>query len=205
MPDKESTNMVAIISASAAILAVVLTQLITAVNNYYSDKRKEVSENRRQRLLKKIDIGENFYHVFRESLLNIIRAQKLFELGISITSKTSEAYLNEMNLQILASANKLIADTSKYNLTEIYYDIESSSEVSAKDVNVLVHLITERIELLNAFNSAMDADKEKIAFQFKEKTEEIIDYYKTVAIRVQNDMVLVKNELQILISTLNAQ
>jgi hypothetical protein len=200
MPTTDSSNMVAIISASAAIVAVVLTQIITAINNYHSDKRKETAENKRLALTKKIEIGENFYHVFRESLLNNIRQQKLFELEVSISSKTSEDYLKEMHSQIQQSAQKLITDTSRYNLTEIYYDIESSSEVSANDVNTIVQLLTERIELVHAYELAAESEKEKIALQFKEKNEELTKHFKSVALRVQRDLTVVKSELQKLIS-----
>jgi len=200
MPDSQST--VAIISASAAIAGVVLTQIITAVNNFFSDRRKEAAEKRKLFLGKKIEIGENFYHTFRESLLNNHRLQKLFASGGSINSKESEEYVANIQAQIKSSSEKLIADTSKYNLTEIYFDIESSSEVTARDINILFDLIIKRLELKADYDNSTDGEKKGIVMDFNETNSKLIDQFKAVAIRIEKDLALVKTELQLLTSDL---
>ena len=147
MADTSITIWVSIISASSAIVAVVTTQIITAINTRKSDNRKEKAENKRTSIKKRIEIGENFYHIFRESSLNLHRLKTVFINERFVESDAGLANLSSQRKQIDDRALKLVEDTKLWNLTDIYFNVESTGEVTAKDVIRIMELQAIRVEL----------------------------------------------------------
>jgi propanediol dehydratase large subunit len=195
MADTNTTIWVSIISASSAIMAVVVTQVITAINTRKSDERKEKAENRRSSLKKRIKIGENFYHMFSESSLNLNKLKTVFINERYVRSDGGLKNLTEQRSKIQERALQLVADTKLWNITDVYFNIESTSEKTNRDVVKMTDLQTLRIELDSQYSKSTEEEGVEIAKQFIKISDDIIELISTNIARVDRDLEIVKQEL----------
>ena len=195
MADNSPSIWISIIPAASAIIAVAVTQVITAINNRNSDNRKELAENRRSSIKRRIEIGENFYHMFRESQLNHYRQRNILRLERTIETAETNKYLSAQLNDINERSLKLMADTVLWNLTDIYFDIQSTGEITAKAVLKMTDLYTKRIELSSKFNNVSVDEQTSISLEFTSVSDEIINLLSEVLTRVENDLFVVKSEL----------
>jgi hypothetical protein len=193
--DTSITIWVSIISASSAIVAVVTTQIITAINTRKSDNRKEKAENKRTSIKRRIEIGENFYHMFRESSLNLHKLKTVFINERFVESEGGLVNLTSQRKQIDDRALKLVEDTKLWNLTDIYFNVESTGEVTAKDVIRIMELQAIRIELDGQYLKSAPDKKEKIGLKFIAASDDVIELITNVIARVERDLAIVKKEL----------
>ncbi len=195
MADTSITIWVSVISASSAIVAVVTTQIITAINTRKSDNRKEKAENKRTSIKRRIEIGENFYHMFRESSLNLHKLKTVFINEKFVESEGGLVNLTSQRKQIDDRALKLVEDTKLWNLTDIYFNVESTGEVTAKDVIRIMELQAIRIELDGQYLKSAPDKKEEIGLKFIAASDDVIELITNVIARVERDLAIVKKEI----------
>ncbi|MDB5011584.1 MAG: hypothetical protein JWQ06_2373 [Mucilaginibacter sp.] len=128
------TETVALITGGA----LVLSQAFNIGFNLWSQNQKNTFEIKRASLLKKIEIGENFFHTVRESMLNINKQIEIGKVKNDINSDITREYLNYQNDQIKVSIEKLIAESSKFNLAELYFNIESTTSTLINDLSTII-------------------------------------------------------------------
>ena len=125
------TGTVALITGGA----LVLSQGLNIIYNLWSQKQKDRFEIRKNSLVKRIEVGENFFHTIRESVININRQVEIGKVKNNIQSPENLEYINYQVEIIKKSSEKLLAETSKFNLAELYFDIESETSVLTKDLS----------------------------------------------------------------------
>jgi hypothetical protein len=127
MVDNLTTVWVAIISASSAITGVIATQIITAINNRKSDKRKYDFELIKTSLARKIEVGEQFYVVSGENL-TVKHAFIHYLKNTDLKSSKSYEFIDERYKQLYADFEKVSEKNSLANLVNIYFDVQINFE-----------------------------------------------------------------------------
>ena len=127
------------VSAFSGLAGALLTQVITAVNAYYVERRRQAQDLRNEFRSKKVEIGENFYFVQGEIMAVV---QKNIAYWKNWHSGRSEASLDALNREVAkftAYTDKLYQENWKYNLIGIYFpvtfttaDIEQSNALSQR-------------------------------------------------------------------------
>src|ERR1700744_354771 len=119
----EDNNTIIAISAFSGLAGAILAQGISGMITYFSDQRKRENEVRSVYRNKKMEVGENFYYVTSEKVA-IIRSHILYwKKREFITSEASLAFLNSEMHKLSEHQERLNADSWKYNLINMYYDV----------------------------------------------------------------------------------
>lgn len=196
----------AIITGCTAVISSFLTLLITGLNNRWSDKRKHGYEKEKLALTtkfekekflltKKIEIAEGYYHFTRESLINIKRVVFIYEHGDN-SDEDSTNYIDGQLKLIQESTQRLVNDTMKYNLTEIYFDIEYSTSVMAESVSEIMGYNTMLLNLKALAESASVDDKPRLDKSRSDIFEEYISYMRSRAAILERDLAKIKDEME---------
>ncbi|MGI4727230.1 MAG: hypothetical protein ACRYGB_01555 [Janthinobacterium lividum] len=205
-----NTVWVSMISASSALLGVILTQIITAINTKSSDKRKYASDIDKIALQRKIEVGEHYYRV-TGSHIHLVDATihaftKLPEL---IREKIPiDTILSNSSLEENISNDKKVAETYPLgNFINLYYDISESFDSNSKFGITLKDL---GLSLISSFPKprefAEDVKENKISAEIKEqKLLELTNHLKPIIQNLQKqkeeykiNMEIVKNEINLL-------
>lgn len=183
---------------TAAIItgsAVVLSQSLNIVYNLLSQKQKDNFEIRKASILKKIDIGENVFHTFRESIINIKRQLAIGNHLMQIESPKAKIYLDAQQNLGKSSVEKLMAESSKFNLAELYFDIESTTEILTDDLSLIISNNITLLELEHTFSECSGEALEFTMNKYNELYKSHQSYLEIILARQNRDLITVKKEI----------
>jgi len=131
-----------LIGAAGVIVGALITQVFSAINNYFSDKRKYNSEQRQALLIRKISIGEDFYALNGLAIQSFKKT--LHYLETRDTLKTDEAiqYLEQCLNERSTYLKSIMQREKAHTAINLYYKIQSSFETSQDFENSYIGLIT---------------------------------------------------------------
>jgi len=173
MVDNSTTVWVSVISASSAIAGVVVTQIITAINNRKSDKRKYQFEATKAYLSRKIEVGEQFYYVTGENL-TLKHALIHYVKTADLKSPKAYEFISERYNQLYTDFEKVTEKNSLANLVNLYFDVKINFELALEAEKKLKNLFVN-IHELNA-EISVNTDPELTDVLIQKRTDEIEAY-----------------------------
>ena len=191
----EPNNTIIAISAFSGLAGAILAQAISGIITFKSDKRKQNNEIRATYRNKKMEIGENFYYVTSEKV-SIIKTHILYwKKREFIDSESSLAFLNEEMKKLKHHLESLNADSWKYNLINLYYNI-SLNQVSVIETNAVSQGYYLRfLDAIDAFKKAHDEEKDDLQKQYALILFDMCGHYEELCRHMEQDMATVKEEL----------
>lgn len=120
--------MIVILSAFSGLAGALVTQLITGIFAYISDKRKQHIDLDKDFRNKKLEIGENFYFVNGE-LMVMIRKNISYWLNLyQDCSEQTLLFMKKEMEKIDLYQQRLLRENWKFNLISIYFKLPFDRE-----------------------------------------------------------------------------
>src|ERR1700743_519573 len=155
----ENNTLIAI-SAFSGLAGAILAQSISGMVAYFSDKRKQNTEVKTAYRSKKMEIGENFYHVTSEKV-GIIKMHILYwKKREFIDSETSLNFLNREMKKLGEHLERLNADSWKSNLINLYYRVTLNQNAIIQTNPLSQAYYLKYLDAIDAFKKAHD-DEDK--------------------------------------------
>ena len=191
----ENNTLIAI-SAFSGLAGAILAQSISGMVAYFSDKRKQNTEVKTAYRSKKMEIGENFYHVTSEKV-GIIKMHILYwKKREFIDSESSLAFLNQEMKKLGEHLDRLNADSWKYNLINLYYDVSLNHNSVIESNAVSQGYYLRFLDAIDAFKLAHDEeDKDDLKGRYAMILFDMCAHYETLCRQMEQDMDGVKQEL----------
>jgi hypothetical protein len=189
-------NTILVIGAFSGFAGAILAQSISGLITYFSDKRKKDNETHAVYRSKKTDIGENFYYVSSEKV-SIIRAHILYwQKREFIDSESSLAFLNQEMKKLSEHLGRLNADSWKYNLINLYYQVTLNHNTIIRTNAVSQAYYLKYLDIIDAFKKAHDEEnKNELQGRYAEILFEMCNHYEDLCRQMEQDMDRVKEEL----------
>jgi hypothetical protein len=190
-------NTVITLTAFSGLAGALLTQLMTGLFSYISDRRKQRSEVHNQYRGKKIEIGENFYFMSGELIAMI---KKNIAYWKNRQDYRSEASLNFLKLEMErldAYQSKLQAENWKYNLVGIYYDIPYSFSEMLEDNKRSHELYLKVLDLSEIVRSTLPQERNDIFDNYQTTLDQLSAHYQTIFDRMAANMTAVSATLRL--------
>ncbi|NCD68253.1 hypothetical protein [Mucilaginibacter agri] len=121
-----TTNTIALVSAFSGLAGVLLSQLMTGLFSYYSDRRKNRSASRIAFRDKKVEIGEYLYYVNTETMAILQKNILYWKNWNDSRSPLSIDFLQKERNTVNERLSKINAENWKYNLATLYFEVELS-------------------------------------------------------------------------------
>ena len=191
----ENNTLIAI-SAFSGLAGAILAQSISGMVAYFSDKRKQNTEVKTAYRSKKMEIGENFYHVTSEKV-GIIKMHILYwKKREFIDSESSLAFLNQEMKKLGEHLDRLNADSWKYNLINLYYDVSLNHNSVIESNAVSQGYYLRFLDAIDAFKLAHDEEnKDDLKARYAVILFDMCAHYETLCQQMEQDMDGVKQEL----------
>jgi hypothetical protein len=189
-------NTILVISAFSGLAGAILAQSISGAVTYFSDKRKTTNEARSAYRAKKVDIGENFYYVTAEKV-SIIRSHILYwKKREFIDSETSLAFLNQEMNKLAAHLDRLNADSWKYNLINLYYQVTLNHNTVVETNAVSQAYYLRFLDAIDAIKKAHDEQAiNELQGRYAGILFDMCSHYEALCGQMEQDMKRVKDEL----------
>lgn len=190
------TNTLLQVSAFSGLAGALLTQLITAANGYFTDKRKRSTELKNQFRNRKVEIGESFYYMTGEKLAMVRKNIRYWKNWNDSRSEASSEFLNAELKKLNAYIDKLDAENWKYALINLYFEVRlTNNEVSAN--NTISHNFYLKIlDTTYKIKQANDADKEELYKEYAITVFDLCAHYEDICQKMNQDMETVKHALR---------
>lgn len=183
------------VSAFSGLAGAILTQLITTLNNYLGDKRKEQLELRASYRTKKIEIGENFYYVQGEIMAVIKKNIAFWHDWNDGRSQASLEALNKEVSKFTAYMEKLYTENWKYNLIGLYFPVSlTGTEVMESNATSQKYRLSV-LDIATAIKSAGPEERGQLYEQYALVIFDMCSHYERLYDRMEQDRMTVKTEL----------
>jgi len=183
------------VSALSGMTGAILAQIVAAVNNYFTDKRKHAFELDNQYRTKKIEIGENYYYMNGE-MMDVIR--KNIEFWKNFNTSRGEASLESLKREVkqfTAHLDKLNAENLKYNLITLYFNV-SFTPNEMQTVNAQSRKLDLAIlDLAGQLKNAVPEEKEALLGKYALAVFDMCSHYEAVYAKLEQDKNIIRDEL----------
>lgn len=192
MPDN---NTLIAVSAFSGLAGALLTQTLTGLFTYYSDKRKSRLELHKQYRDKKIEIAENFYFMTGETMSILKKSVNIYKNRNDSRSESSLKFLSNEIKKLDAHLKKLNEENWKHNLIGLYFNISLSFN-EIMEANTRSHvLFLKYLDISDKITKAAEADKEALYGQYNITIFDLCMQYDDIYNMLEKDMNKVKAEL----------
>jgi hypothetical protein len=183
------------ISAFSGLAGAILSQALTGLFAYISDKRKAVQELRKAYREKQIDIAENFYYVTGETMSVLKKSIAHWKDRNRSRSEASISFFNKEIKKLDANLEKLTSDNWKHNLISLYFDVNLSYEglIAANDKSHLLYL--SLLDIGEQVKTATDEEKDVLLGNYHLKIFDLCSQYEELYEMLEKDMRTVRSEL----------
>lgn len=193
MPD--NSTLIAV-SAFSGLAGALLTQAMTGLFAYFSDKRRVGTDLKNQYRNKQIEIAENFYFMTGEAMNNLRKSINYWKNRNDSRSEASLNFMREEMRVLDVYLQKLNEENWKHNLVGLYFHVSLSySEIIATNtrshaiyLNILD--IAERIK-----KSEEGEEKDKLYGRYNLSIFDLCTQYQQVYDMLAADMDKVRTEL----------
>ncbi|WPU95551.1 hypothetical protein SNE25_08450 [Mucilaginibacter sabulilitoris] len=193
MPDNSTLLAV---SAFSGLAGATLTQALSGLFTYVSDKRKYDNEVKNQYRSKKIEIAESYYFMTGETMAILKKNINYRKNRNDARSESSLKFLNEEIKKVDTHLQKLNEENWKHNLIGLYFDVTlSRNDIIA--VNTMTHLLfLKNLDIADRLMKAEGEEKEGLYGLYNQSIFDLCGQYEAIYEILGNDMNLVKRELQ---------
>ncbi|MDR6942911.1 hypothetical protein [Mucilaginibacter pocheonensis] len=192
MPDN---NTLIAVSAFSGLAGALLTQTLTGLFTYYSDKRKSRLELHKQYRDKKIEIAENFYFMTGETMSILKKSVNIHKNRNDSRSESSLKFLSSEIKKLDAHLKKLNEKNWKHNLMGLYFNISLSFN-EIMEANTRSHILfLKYLDISDKITKAAEADKEALYGQYNITIFDLCMQYDDIYNMLEKDMNKVKAEL----------
>ncbi|MBB5395129.1 hypothetical protein [Mucilaginibacter sp. AK015] len=115
-----------VLTAFAGLAGALLTQLLTGLFGYYTDKRKANLERANLYRAKQVEVAEQFYFMTGETMSVLRKSVEYWKDKNKQRSEASVAFFNGEMKRLDAYMEKLQAENWKQNLISLYFDVTLS-------------------------------------------------------------------------------
>ncbi len=179
-----------IVSAGSALLGVIVSQIITAINSKSSDHRKHNFEIIKTKLARKIEVGESFYYISGENLQLMKAMVHYIKTKSIVQSKLSKEFLQNGYTRLHADFEKIKSDNHSANLINLYFNVGVSFELISKSdleaKNIFLNLYELNSEYSRSTNSA--AYNERLAEGIAKEMINLCNHFEKSIERTKEDM-----------------
>lgn len=183
------------VSAFSGLAGALLTQLITALNGYFADKRKDHAEQRTAYRNKRIEIGENFYFMQGEVMTIIRKNITVWQNRNHSRSKASMQALIAEVAKFTAYLEKLYAENWKYNLVSLYFPVTFSAAGMTQSNEQSQKYRLAVLDLSSQINDATSAEVESLRRNYAQVVFDMCAHYERLYEQMDRDRAIVKEEL----------
>ncbi len=184
------------VSAFSGLAGALFTQVISAVNTYFIDRRKQTAEVRSQHRAKKIEIGESFYYITGEKMACINKNIRYWKNWNNSRSEASLDFLNKETSQFNSYMEQLNADNWKYNLISLYFNVSFTNDEVVKSNARSHQLYLLYLDLAEKIRMSEDDIKtEELHQRFAVTVYEMCSHYEEIYARLKHDSETVKTQL----------
>lgn len=183
------------VSAFSGLAGALLTQVIAAVNGYYTDKRKQAAELGNQFRSKKVEIAESFYFMTGEKMAIVKKNIRYWKNWNTSRSEASIRYLNGEMRKLNSYLEKLDAENWKYNLVSLYFNV-SLTNAETIELNARTHRQFLKVsDCTDALRAAKEGDREPLLQAYAVAVFDLCALYEAAYEKMQQDMETVKEQL----------
>ena len=180
------------VSAFSGLIGALLTQGLTGLFSYLSDKRKVNSELKSTYRNKQVEIAENFYFVTGEKMAVLKKNIDYWKNYNNTRSDKSLDFLNQELKKLKAYMNQLDKENWKYNLIGLYFDVSLNNEqVIASNLRSKA-LFLKILDLTDEIKHALPESRNDLIDLYGEAINEICWHYEEIVVKLQTDMEKVK-------------
>jgi hypothetical protein len=183
------------VSAVSGLTGALGSQMISALNTYFIDKRKQKVELGNQIRAKKIEIGDSFYYVTGEKMAAIKKNIRYWRNWNDSRSASSLSFLKKEMIKLDSDLEALNKDNWKYNLINLYFDVSLTTQ-EVLSLNAKTHRqYLALLDLSDKINKAPEDDKEQLFRCYALEMFELCSLYEDIYHRMENDQLIVRNAL----------
>lgn len=190
----ENSTLIAV-SAFSGLVGAILTQTLTGVFAYVSDKRKFKNELNAQYRGKQIEVAENFYFITGETMTILKKNIEYWKDRNKARSESSIAFFNREIKKLDVYLEKINTDNWKHNLIGLYFNV-SLSYSELVEANSKSHLLyLGLLDLADKIKVAVPEDKDKLLGKYHTGIFDLCTQYENIYIMLEKDLNSVKQEL----------
>lgn len=183
------------LSAFSGLAGAILTQMLTGLFGYFSDKRKSKIELNKSFRDKQVEVAEQFYFVTGETMTVLRKSIEHWKDRNKARSEASIDFFNKEIKKLDAYMEKLHTDNWKHNLVSLYFDI-SLSHNKLIDANNKSHLIyLNLLDLAYKIREANESDKNVLLGKYHQAIFDLCAQYDDIYKMLEHDMQCVKSAL----------
>jgi len=192
------TTQVALITGGALVLSQALNILYT----FFNDKRKDKTEISKLILQKKIEVGENFYHMIGENLQLFDLSTHYHQMLLSSASEEGLKFFQEKQELMKNNIDKIRASKETFNLVELYYNISTTFEEVSKTNIITLTINANIIETQECFKKSDNPDEKAfLQIRYRDEMLKLISHCMAITNRLRMDLDIIKKDLRGLISS----
>lgn len=192
MPDN---NTLIAISAFSGLAGALLTQTMSGLFAYYSDKRKTAVSDKKEFRDKKVEIAEHFYFVTGETMTVLRKSINYYKNRNESRGDISLEYLHKERHKLDEYLDKLKQENWKQNLIGLYFEV-SLSYPEIIEANSRSHsLFLQYLDLAEKLLAAAPTQKEGLYGRFNLIIFDLCMQYEAIYELLEKDMNRVKAEL----------
>lgn len=188
-------NTLIAISAFSGLAGAMLTQTLTGLFAYFNDKRKYNNDVKAQFRTRKTEIGESFYYITGEKMAIVNKNIGYWKNWNNSRSEASLEFMNKEMIKLNSYMEKLDADSWKFNLINLYFNVSLTNEILIEANARSKQLYLKVIDIVHQFKTAGSIDKEQLYGIYAIAIFDMCSHYEDLYLKMQQDMNVVKTEL----------
>ncbi|MDN5289045.1 MAG: hypothetical protein JWR38_5319 [Mucilaginibacter sp.] len=183
------------VSAFSGLAGALLTQMMTGLFAYLSDKRKYNQEVSNQYRAKKVEIGENFYYMTGEIMVVIKKNIGYWKNWNSSRSEASLEFLNKEMIKLNAHMDKLKSENWKFNLVNLYFKVSMSNNEVIRYNTRSQQLYLKVRDIMDQIRKTGAADQETLYQRYALAVFDMCSQYEELYARMEQDANRIREEI----------
>ena len=183
------------VSAFSGLAGALLTQLISGMFAYFSDKRKYSHEVSNLYRVRKTEIGENFYYMTGEVMAIIKKNVGYWKNRNDSRSEASLEFLNKEMIKLNTYMDKLKAENWKFNLINLYFKVSMTNHEVIESNGRSQRLYLKIKDIMDQIRKGQETDKEPLYQQYAIAVFDMCSQYEDLYARMEQDANIVREEI----------
>jgi hypothetical protein len=180
------------VSAFSGLAGALLTQVISAFNSYFTDKRKQSFELGAEYRARKVEIGEHFYYMAGEKMGSIKTNVGYWKNWNNSRSASSLAFLLKETKSFNDRMEKLNGDNWQYNLVSMYYQIGFTADEVNRANTESHRLYLAYLDLADRIGKAGAEELDELYKRYATVIFDMCGHYENIYAKLEQDRELVK-------------
>ncbi|MDB5117367.1 MAG: hypothetical protein JWQ79_2859 [Mucilaginibacter sp.] len=184
------------VSAFSGLAGAILSQTLTGLFTYFSDKRKAATELKKVYRDKQLEIAENFYYMTGETMTVLQKSITHWKDRNKARSELSVLFFNKEMKKLDTYLEKLKTEHWKHNLISLYFEVSLSYDELIAANHQSHSLYLELLDTSEKIKAANDEEKKlELISQYLIGVYDLCGQYEEIYAMLEKDMGSVKTEL----------